>query len=411
MEMNRRESFPSHKIKVLLLENIHQNANELFSKEHYQVETLKEALDEEELSKRLGDIHILGIRSKTQITEKVLQAARRLLSIGTYCIGTNQIDLPGAARKGITVFNAPYSNTRSVVELAVGEMIMLMRNTVTKSNRMHEGVWDKSARNSVEIRGKKLGLIGYGNIGSQFSVIAEALGMKVYFYDINDRLALGNATKCKSLDELLTISDVISIHVDGRKENKYLIGEREFHQMKDNAIFMNLSRGHVVDLDALKNALERGKIWGASIDVFPDEPKSNQEEFKSPLRNIPNVILTPHIGGSTEEAQASIGEFVSTKILNYITKGDTYGAVNFPELQLPAFENSHRILHIHRNVPGILAKINGIFAEHQINIQAQYLKTLEDIGYVITDISTDYAPEIMHSLSGIEDTIRFRILY
>ncbi|HNB82284.1 MAG TPA: phosphoglycerate dehydrogenase, partial [Chitinophagaceae bacterium] len=313
--------------------------------------------------------------------------------------------------KGITVFNAPYSNTRSVVELAVGEMIMLMRNTVTKSNRMHEGVWDKSARNSVEIRGKKLGLIGYGNIGSQFSVIAEALGMKVYFYDINDRLALGNATKCKSLDELLTISDVISIHVDGRKENKYLIGEREFHQMKDNAIFMNLSRGHVVDLDALKNALERGKIWGASIDVFPDEPKSNQEEFKSPLRNIPNVILTPHIGGSTEEAQASIGEFVSTKILNYITKGDTYGAVNFPELQLPAFENSHRVLHIHRNVPGILAKINGIFAEHQINIQAQYLKTLEDIGYVITDISTDYAPEIMHSLSGIEDTIRFRILY
>jgi len=409
--MNKKESFPKHKIKVLLLENIHSTAISLFNLEGYQIECCKEALDEDELIEKINDIHILGIRSKTNITARVLEHASKLMCIGTFCIGTNQIDLNACNKKGIVVFNAPYSNTRSVVELAVGEMIMLMRNIITKSNKMHQGQWDKSALNSVEIRGKKLGLIGYGNIGSQFSVIAEALGMHVYFYDISDKLALGNAHKCKTLEELLKIADVISLHVDGRESNTNMIGESEFAIMKQNVIFMNLSRGHVLDIQALKNAIETGKVWGASVDVFPLEPKSNNEEFVSELRQLPNTILTPHIGGSTEEAQANIGDFVASKIEYYINKGDTYGSVNFPEVQLPNFDNSHRLLHIHENVPGILAQINAIYAHHNINIQAQYLKTKDDIGYVITDISTDYAIDVLEEIKNIDHTIKFRILY
>ncbi len=409
--MNRTDSYPKNKIKVLLLENVHPNAVKLFTEEGYQIETIKEALDENELIEKIKDVHILGIRSKTQVSSKVIDAANKLMCIGTFCIGTNQIDLSYCSRKGIVVFNAPYSNTRSVVELAVGEMIMLMRNTFTKSNKMHAGIWDKSAQHSVEIRGKKLGLIGYGNIGSQFSVIAEALGMRVYFYDISDKLALGNATKCNSLEELLQLSDVVSLHVDGRESNTQIIGEAEFKLMKDHAIFMNLSRGHVVDIHALKNAVDSGKIWGCSVDVFPYEPKSNDEEFKSELRHLPNTILTPHIGGSTEEAQANIGDFVSAKIKYYINKGDTYGSVNFPEVQLPAFENSHRLLHIHENTPGILAKINAIYAKQHINIQAQFLKTTDEIGYVITDISTDYKTALLEEIKLIEHTIKFRVLY
>lgn len=409
--MNRTDSFPKNKIKVLLLENVHPNAVKLFTDEGYQIETIKEALDENELIEKIKDIHILGIRSKTQVTEKVIDAANKLMCIGTFCIGTNQIALSYCSRKGIVVFNAPYSNTRSVVELAVGEMIMLMRNTFTKSNKMHEGIWDKSAQHSVEIRGKKLGLIGYGNIGSQFSVIAEALGMRVYFYDTSDKLALGNATKCNTLEELLQLADVVSLHVDGRESNTEMIGENEFKLMKDKSIFMNLSRGHVVNIHALKQAIETGKIWGCSVDVFPYEPKSNEEEFKSELRQLPNTILTPHIGGSTEEAQANIGDFVSSKIKYYINKGDTYGSVNFPEVQLPAFENSHRLLHIHENTPGILAKINAIYAKQQINIQAQFLKTTDEIGYVITDISTDYKTALLEEIKLIEHTIKFRVLY
>ena len=409
--MNKKESFPKHKIKVLLLENIHSTAISLFNIEGYQIECCKEALDEDELIEKINDIHILGIRSKTNITARVLEHANKLMCIGTFCIGTNQIDLNACNKKGIVVFNAPYSNTRSVVELAVGEMIMLMRNIITKSNKMHQGQWDKSALNSVEIRGKKLGLIGYGNIGSQFSVIAEALGMHVYFYDISDKLALGNAHKCKTLEELLKIADVISLHVDGRESNTNMIGESEFAIMKQNVIFMNLSRGHVLDIQALKNAIETGKVWGASVDVFPLEPKSNNEEFVSELRQLPNTILTPHIGGSTEEAQANIGDFVASKIEYYINKGDTYGSVNFPEVQLPTFDNSHRLLHIHENVPGILAQINAIYAHHNINIQAQYLKTKDDIGYVITDISTDYAIDVLEEIKNIDHTIKFRILY
>jgi len=409
--MNKKESFPKHKIKVLLLENIHSTAISLFNLEGYQIECCKEALDEDELIEKINDIHILGIRSKTNITARVLEHANKLMCIGTFCIGTNQIDLNACNKKGIVVFNAPYSNTRSVVELAVGEMIMLMRNIITKSNKMHQGQWDKSALNSVEIRGKKLGLVGYGNIGSQFSVIAEALGMHVYFYDISDKLALGNAHKCKTLEELLKIADVISLHVDGRESNTNMIGESEFAIMKQNVIFMNLSRGHVLDIQALKNAIETGKVWGASVDVFPLEPKSNNEEFVSELRQLPNTILTPHIGGSTEEAQANIGDFVASKIEYYINKGDTYGSVNFPEVQLPTFDNSHRLLHIHENVPGILAQINAIYAHHNINIQAQYLKTKDDIGYVITDISTDYAIDVLEEIKNIDHTIKFRILY
>lgn len=409
--MTTNASYPKHKIKVLLLENIHAKAIDIFDHEGFQIETISEALDEHELIEKVKDIHILGIRSKTQITEKVLRHANKLLCIGTFCIGTNQIALHACAQKGIIVFNAPYSNTRSVVELAVGEMIMLMRNIFTKSQKMHIGKWDKSAKNSVEIRGKKLGIIGYGNIGSQFSVIAEALGMHVYFYDISDKLALGNAHKCKSLEELLSTCDVVSLHVDGRLSNSKLIGEREFKLMKDNVIFMNLSRGHVTDIEALEVAIKSGKVWGCSIDVFPEEPKSNDEEFVSALRNLPNTILTPHIGGSTEEAQANIGDFVATKIQQFINKGDTYGAVNFPEVQLPSFEQSHRLLHIHENVPGILAKINAIYANNNINIQAQYLKTKDDIGYVITDISTDYKTDILNEIKNIDHTIRFRILY
>lgn len=409
--MIKNASYPKHKIKVLLLENIHSKAIDIFKHEGFQIETIAEALDEAELMEKIKDIHILGIRSKTQISERVLEHANKLLCIGTFCIGTNQIALHACAQKGILVFNAPYSNTRSVVELAVGEMIMLMRNTFTKSQKMHVGKWDKSAKNSVEIRGKKLGIIGYGNIGSQFSVIAEALGMHVYFYDISDKLALGNAHKCKTLDELLSTCDVISLHVDGRVSNTNLISAHEFSLMKDNVIFMNLSRGHVTDIEALRKSIEIGKVWGCSIDVFPGEPKSNDEEFVSELRGLHNTILTPHIGGSTEEAQANIGDFVATKIQQFINKGDTYGAVNFPEVQLPSFDASHRLLHIHENVPGILAKINSIYANNNINIQAQFLKTKEDIGYVITDISTDYKTDILDEIKKIEHTIRFRILY
>jgi len=409
--MDTTLSFPKNKINVLLLENVHPIALDIFNQEGFNVIAIKEAMDETELCEKIKDIHILGIRSKTMVTKTVLQHAQKLMCIGAFCIGTNQIDTICCAQNGIVVFNAPYSNTRSVVELAVGEMIMLMRNVLTKSNSLHQGVWDKSAKNSFEIRGKILGLIGYGNIGSQFSVIAESLGMKVCFYDVADKLALGNARKCKTLEELLQKSDVISMHVDGRESNQFLIGKSQFDMMKENVLFLNLSRGHIVDIDALKEAILSGKVWGTSVDVYPDEPKSNDEEFISPLRGLPNTILTPHIGGSTEEAQANIGDYVPNKLINYTNKGDTYGAVNFPEVQLPSFEDSHRILHIHKNEPGILAKINAVFAKHDVNIQAQYLKTNEHIGYVITDVATNYSPEIIQEIKNIAGTVKFRMLY
>jgi D-3-phosphoglycerate dehydrogenase / 2-oxoglutarate reductase len=395
--LSRAQSYPKSRIKVLLLENVHPKALKAFSNEGFQVELIKGALDEAELIEKIKDVSILGIRSKTIVTKKVIENANKLMCIGAFCIGTNQINLEEAEKNGIAVFNAPYSNTRSVVELTVGEMIMLIRNIPEKSNKMHAGIWDKSANNSFEIRGKKIGLLGYGNIGTQLSVICEALGMKVYFFDAIDKLALGNAQKCNTLEELLNTVDVLSIHVDGRKTNANIIGEKEFAQMKDGVIFLNLSRGHVVEIPALVNAIK--------------SPKTNDEEFINELRGLKNVILTPHIGGSTEEAQSNIGEFVPNKLLQYINTGSTYGAVNFPELQLPILDNAHRLLHVHENVPGILAKINTIFAAHGVNIHGQYLKTTDKIGYVITDISKEYSKEMIEELKNIGNTIKFRMLY
>ncbi|GAB2781080.1 hypothetical protein GCM10027275_25830 [Rhabdobacter roseus] len=410
-KLSRSQSYPKSRIKVLLLENVHPAAVRAFEIEGFKVEFVKGALDEDELCERIKDVSIIGIRSKTQITQRVLESANRLMAIGAFCIGTNQIDLETAARRGVVVFNAPYSNTRSVVELAVGEMIMLIRNIVPKSNQMHVGNWDKSATGSFEVRGKKLGLVGYGNIGTQLSVVAEALGMEVYFYDVVDKLAIGNARKVQSLEELLRISDVVSLHVDGRKENTNLIGKREFDLMKRGVIFMNLARGHVVDIPALREAIESGIVAGAGVDVFPKEPKTNDESFESELRGLPNVILTPHIGGSTEEAQVNIGHYVPAKLLEYINNGSSYGSVNFPEVQLPKPGTSHRLLHIHHNVPGIMAKLNSIFANYNINITGQYLKTDEHIGYVIVDIAKNYSEEFVQELKAIEGTIRFRMLY
>ncbi len=404
-------SYPKHRIKVLLLENIHPKAKAIFEKEGYQVELLKTALNEAELCEAIRDISILGIRSKTNITDRVLANAERLIAIGAFCIGTNQIDLKTCMHKGIAVFNAPYSNTRSVVELAIGEMIMLTRRIFEKSNLTHKGIWDKSAKNSREIRGKKLGIVGYGNIGSQLSVVAEALGMQVYFYDIVDKLALGNARKCNTLEELLQEVDFVSLHVDGRKENTNLISEKEFDLMKEGVIFLNLARGHIVDIEALVKNIKSGKIAGAAVDVFPYEPKNNDEEFNSLLRGLPNVILTPHIGGSTEEAQENIGEYVPQKLIDYINTGSTYASVNMPNLQLPAQKDAHRLLHIHKNTAGILAQINQVLASHQINILGQYLKTNEEIGYVITDIDKEYSKDVITDLKRIENTIKFRVLY
>ena len=404
-------SYPKNRISVLLLENVHPDAVRIFEQEGYSVETVKGSLSEDELCKRIKDVSILGIRSKTQITPRILDCANKLHAIGTFCIGTNQVNLDECSKRGIAVFNAPYSNTRSVVELALGEMIMLIRNTFVKSTKMHQGVWDKSANNSVEIRGKKLGIVGYGSIGAQFSVIAEALGMKVYFYDVIDKLALGNAKKCSSLQELLALSDVVTLHVDGRKQNANLINETSFEQMKDGVVFLNLSRGHVVDLNALIKNLKSGKVRGAAVDVFPEEPASNDEPFISELCGLPNVILTPHIGGSTEEAQLDIGNYVARKIIQYINTGSTFGSVNLPEIQLPEFQSAHRIMHIHENVKGILAQINNILLEYDNNIVGQYLKTNENMGYVITDIDNFHNTDLEKRLKDIPNTIRYRILY
>ena len=404
-------SYPKNRINTLLLENIHQKGVFILTEEGYNVDVMQKGLDEDELSEKIEDISILGVRSKTKITSKVLENANRLMAIGAFSVGTDQIDISECAKKGIIVFNAPYSNTRSVVELAIGNIIMLMRNIFDRSVKLHKGIWDKSINGSFEIRGKKLGIIGYGNIGSQLSVLAEALGMDVYYYDIMEKLALGNAKRCSTMRELLKKADIVTLHVDGRKENRNLIGEKEFRLMKDDAIFLNLSRGFVVDINALVKYIKNGKIKGASIDVYPDEPKSNNEGFVSELRNLPNVILTPHVGGNTEEAQKNIAEFVTGKIIDYINTGDSFASVNFPNIQLPRLHNHHRLLHIHGNVPGILAQINSILARNGINIEGQYLKTNEYIGYVITDVNKRYNRDVINELKKIPHTIKFRVLY
>jgi D-3-phosphoglycerate dehydrogenase / 2-oxoglutarate reductase len=410
-KLNTAISYPKNRINVLLLENVHPVALELMKLEGFNVETYHAAMTEEELCQKIKNVSVLGIRSKTHVTEKVLEHANRLMVIGAFCIGTNQIDLKTATKKGIAVFNAPFSNTRSVVELAVAEMIILIRSIADKSTKMHNGVWDKSAKGSFEVRGKKLGLIGYGNIGTQLSVIAESLGMRVLYYDAEERLSLGNAVKCKTMKEVLEQADVISMHVDGRASNTNLIGRKEFAMMKKGVIFINLSRGHVVDIQALRENILSGKVAGTAIDVFPYEPVSNDEEFASELRGLPNTILTPHIGGSTAEAQENIGNFVPGKIMEYINTGSTSNSVNFPNITLPILDNAHRLIHIHHNVPGILAKINQVLAENDINIMGQYLKTTESIGYVITDINKEYDKDVIAKLRAIEQTIKFRVLY
>lgn len=404
-------SYPKSRIKVLLLENIHEDAELMLAEEGYQVTRLKDALSEEELREAIKDVHVLGIRSKTHLTRKVLENANRLMAVCAFCIGTKQIDLEACAEKGIAAFNAPYSNTRSVVELAIGEIIMLMRRIPYLNLNMHQGKWMKTATDSFEIRGKKLGIVGYGNIGKQLSVLAEAIGMDVYYYDAVERLALGNATKCRTLEELLAQSDVVSLHVDDRPQNKGFFGKKAFATMKAGAILINLSRGFVVDIPALKANLESGKLRGAAIDVFPKEPKSNDDPFESELLGIPNLILTPHIGGSTQEAQQHIGNFVPGRILEYINTGCTEGAVNFPNLQLPELNDAHRLIHIHQNRPGMMSKINSVLADHDINIVGQYLKTNEQVGYVILDINKEYSSDVLEDLKEIDGTIKFRVLY
>lgn len=404
-------SYPKSRIHVLMLENIHPAAHALFEKEGYTLEVVSAGLEEDQLLEKIAGVSILCIRSKTQVTARVLEAAPKLLAIGAFCIGTNQIDLKTCQRRGIAVFNAPYSNTRSVVELAIGEMISLMRRVPAKSAKMHKGIWDKSAAGAVEVRGKTLGLVGYGNIGTQLSVLAEALGMRVLFYDVVDKLALGNARRAETLEELLREADVVSLHVDGRRENHHLIGSEEFGMMKPGVVFLNLARGHVVDMAALAEALRSGHVAGAGLDVYPYEPASNAEPFESELRGMDNVILTPHIGGSTEEAQESIGRYVPGKLIEYVNTGSTFASVNFPNIQLPQLTSAHRLIHVHENTPGVLARINSELAAHGINIVGQYLKTNESIGYVITDVETDYDASIFKTLKTIPGTIKFRVLY
>jgi D-3-phosphoglycerate dehydrogenase len=409
-DLPRKVSYPKNRIKVLLLENVHTAAFENLSEDGFSVELIKHSLPEEELIEKIKNVHVLGIRSKTQVTQKVLDAAEKLLVVGAFCIGTTQIDLEYAKKKGVVVFNAPYSNTRSVVELAIGEIIMLMRSVFARSSEIHDGQWQKTAAGSREVRGKNLGIIGYGNIGKQLSVLAEAIGMRVYYYDVDDKLALGNAVKCNTLEDLLNISDVVTLHVDDNKANKNFIGEREINQMKKGAMLINLSRGFVVDIDALANALESGQIGGAAVDVYPEEPRSNGD-FQTKLQGFSNVILTPHVGGSTEEAQRDIADFVPNKIMDYINSGNTVDAVNFPNIRLPKQKNVHRFLHIHRNVPGIMAKINKVLAKYELNISSQYLSTDNEVGYVITDLDKEYNKEVIKDLKKVENTIKFRVLY
>lgn len=409
-KLPRNISYPKNRIKVLLLENVHTAAFDNLSEDGFSVELIKHSLSEEELLEKIKGVHVLGIRSKTQVTQTVLDAADKLLVVGAFCIGTTQIDLETAKKKGVVVFNAPYSNTRSVVELAIGEIIMLMRSVFDRSREIHEGQWQKTAAGSREVRGKNLGIVGYGNIGKQLSVLAEAMGMRVYYYDVDDKLALGNAVKCNTLEDLLNVSDVVTLHIDDNKANKNFIGEREIKQMKKGAMLINLSRGFVVDIDALAEGLKDGHIGGAAIDVYPDEPASNGD-FHTKLQGFANVILTPHVGGSTEEAQRDIADFVPNKIMDYINSGNTVDAVNFPNIRLPKQNKSHRFLHIHKNVPGIMAKINKVLAEYELNISSQYLSTDNEVGYVITDLDKEYNKDVIKALRKVENTIKFRVLY
>jgi D-3-phosphoglycerate dehydrogenase len=405
-------SYPKEKIRILFLENISDVAVKNFRRHGYvQVDKITKALTEEQLTEEIKNVHILGIRSKTQITKKILDAARKLQAIGCFCIGVNQVDLNAATKNGIVVFNAPYSNTRSVAELVIGAAIMLIRRIPDKNKAAHEGVWMKEAKGSYELRGKTLGIIGYGNIGSQVSVLSEGLGMKVIFYDIETKLPLGNAEDAKTLKELLSRSDIVTLHVPETPQTKNLINKNHLKNFKRGAILINYARGEVVDLDALRKAILDGSIGGAAVDVFPIEPEKNGDRFQTPLQDCPNVILTPHIGGSTEEAQQNIGEDVSVKLFNYLEKGITLGSHTVPALALPPQEGSHRILHIHHNVPGVLSEINTQLSKNKINILAQYLKTNDDIGYVVLDVDKNISAHALHLLKEVKATIKVRMLY
>ncbi len=405
-------SLHKDKIKILLLEGVHASAIETFNAAGYtNIEYHKKALSGEELENAIADAHFVGIRSRTQLTADVFAKARKLIGVGCFCIGTNQVDLQAATEHGVVVFNAPYSNTRSVAELVLAEAILLLRGIAEKSAAAHRGEWQKTATGSYEIRGKTLGIIGYGNIGMQLSIMAESLGMRVVFFDVVNKLPLGNAMQIRSLPQLLKQSDIISLHVPELASTKNMIGAREFEQMKDKAIFINASRGTVVDIDALADALESKKLAGAAIDVFPVEPKSNEDEFISPLRKFENTFLTPHIGGSTMEAQENIGMEVADKMAKYSDTGMTITSVNFPEVALPGHENTHRLLHIHRNIPGVMAAINRVFSESNINISGQYLQTTDKVGYVVLDIDSDYSDLALKALKEIDGTLRCRVLF
>ena len=405
-------SLDKSKIKFLLLEGVHPNALEVLKAAGYtNIEYHKKALDGEELIEAIKDAHFVGIRSRTHLTKEILEHAQKLVAVGCFCIGTNQVDLAEAKRRGIPVFNAPFSNTRSVAELALAEIILLMRQVPKANMEVHRGVWNKSAAGANEVRGKKLGIIGYGHIGSQLSVIAEAVGMQVYFYDIENKLPLGNAQQVASLDELLSSCDAISLHVPENASTKNLMNAERIAQLKDDAILINAARGTVVDLDALATRLEANSLRGAAIDVFPVEPASINDPFESPLRKFDNVILTPHIGGSTVEAQENIGTEVANKFVKYSDNGSTLSAVNFPEVSLPANNNAKRLLHIHQNKPGILNKINQVFVDQNVNIAGQYLQTDPEIGYVVIDAQLEDSSEALKRLKEIDGTIKARVLY
>ncbi|MDA8284485.1 MAG: phosphoglycerate dehydrogenase [Actinomycetota bacterium] len=401
---------PSAHPRALLLEGIHADASALLQEAGWLVETADRALPDHEIAGRLEGVELLGIRSQTRVTEALLDKGSSLIAVGAFCIGTNQIDLPAASRRGIAVFNAPFSNTRSVVELVVAEIIGLTRRLTEKDRAMHAGAWDKSAAGAHEVRGRRLGIVGYGNIGTQLSVLAESLGMTVLFYDTADRLALGNARRCGTLGELLASVDIVSLHVDGRPDNRNLFGEEEFAAMRPGSLFLNLSRGFVVDHASLRRHIEAGHLAGAAVDVFPSEPSGKGEPFVSELQGLPNVILTPHIGGSTEEAQVDIGHFVAHKLVDYARRGSTALSVNLPNVELPERSGAHTFVHIHRNTPGVLATINAIFADHGVNIEGQALGTQGDVGYVITEVASDFDADTLHRLAALEETVRLRIL-
>lgn len=412
MPDSQSTSLEKSKIKFLLLEAVHQSALDTLHRAGYEnIEYLKTSLSEGELIERIANVHFVGVRSRSQLTQSVFAAAKKLLAVGCFCIGTNQVNLDAALRRGIPVFNAPFSNTRSVAELVIGQTILLLRGIPEKNALLHRGIWQKAAKGSFETRGKKLGIVGYGNIGSQLSVLAESMGMEVYLYDVVTKLPLGNAKQLGSLQEILNKCDVVSLHVPETPKTRKLIGAAELAEMKDSAILINASRGTVVDIDALAQALASKTIAGAAIDVFPSEPKSNDEEFLSPLREFDNCIITPHVGGSTMEAQENIGIEVSEKLVKYSDNGSSFTSVNFPEVALPAHLGHHRLLHIHENVPGVLSQINNVFSETDINITSQYLQTNEKVGYVVMDIHEQYSEIALRRLNQVNGTIRCRVLF